>query len=180
MRSRISGCSRPTASGLPTHGHQRVSELATAAYVQACLRLPWVRYVGDEDAQAVVDGLETLTRYAVTGGAIDGAPPDRQVLIGHLQDLVDDAAPSHWSAARASGLSAATAPIYRGTEVVQEGEYLTDAFAREAVAFIERHQKRPFFLYLPFNAVHTPMHATDKRLERFASISDPMRRTYSR
>jgi arylsulfatase A-like enzyme len=70
------------------------------------------------------------------------------------------------------------APIYRGSEVVDEGEYLTDAFAREAVSFIEKHQKRPFFLYLPFNAVHTPMHATDKRLEEFASISDPMRRTY--
>ena len=68
-------------------------------------------------------------------------------------------------------------PIYRGTEAVQEPEYLTDAFAREAVSFIERHQNEPFFLYLPFNAVHTPMHATDKRLEKFASISDPMRRT---
>lgn len=70
------------------------------------------------------------------------------------------------------------APIYRGTEAVQEGEYLTDAFAREAISFIERHQNEPFLLYLPFNAVHTPMHATDKRLEKFASISDPMRRTY--
>lgn len=70
------------------------------------------------------------------------------------------------------------APIYRGTEVVREPEYLTDAFAREAISFIEKHQKQPFFLYVPFNAVHTPMHATDKRLEKFASISDPMRRTY--
>ena len=60
------------------------------------------------------------------------------------------------------------APIYRGTEVVQEPEYLTDAFAREAVAFVERHKDHPFFLYLAFNAVHTPMHATDDRLRRFA------------
>ena len=70
------------------------------------------------------------------------------------------------------------APIFRGTERVDEPEYLTDAFAREAIAFIEHHQRQPFFLYLAFNAVHTPMHATDKRLERFSSISDPMRRTY--
>jgi arylsulfatase A-like enzyme len=70
------------------------------------------------------------------------------------------------------------APIYRGTEVVMEKEYLTDAFAREAVAFIDRHQKEPFFLYLAFNAVHTPMHATDDRLKRFASITDNTRRTY--
>jgi len=71
------------------------------------------------------------------------------------------------------------APIYRGTEVVEEKEYLTDAFAREAVAFVERHKNQPFFLYLAFNAVHTPMHATDERLLRFANIADEQRRTYA-
>ncbi len=71
------------------------------------------------------------------------------------------------------------APIYRGTEVVEEREYLTDAFAREAVAFIDRHQKDEFLLYLAFNAVHTPMHATDARLARFSSIADERRRTYA-
>ena len=71
------------------------------------------------------------------------------------------------------------APIYRGTEQVTEKEYLTDAFAREAVAFIDRHQKAPFCLYLAFNAVHTPMHATDDRLKKFSSITDERRRTYA-
>lgn len=71
------------------------------------------------------------------------------------------------------------APIYRGTEVVEEPGYLTDALSREAVAFVERHKERPFFLYLAFNAVHTPMHATDDRLKRFASIEDETRRTYA-
>ncbi len=71
------------------------------------------------------------------------------------------------------------APIYRGDEVVQEKAYLTDAFGREAVGFIERHRDRPFFLYLAFNAVHTPMDATDERLARFAAIGDTSRRTYA-
>jgi len=71
------------------------------------------------------------------------------------------------------------APIYRGTEPVEKPDYLTDALAREAVAFVERHKEHPFFLYLAFNAVHTPMHATDARLERFASIQDETRRTYA-
>jgi arylsulfatase A-like enzyme len=71
------------------------------------------------------------------------------------------------------------APIYRGHEVVQETEYLTDAFAREAVAFIDRHKAQPFFLYLAFNAVHTPMQATDARLKQFTSIPAGMRRTYA-
>jgi arylsulfatase A-like enzyme len=71
------------------------------------------------------------------------------------------------------------APIYRGTKAVEEKEYLTDAFAREAVAFLDRHKGKPFFLYLAFNAVHTPMQATDARLKRFASIADETRRTYA-
>src|SRR5207248_4522210 len=70
-------------------------------------------------------------------------------------------------------------PIYRGTEVAMETEYLTDAFAREAVSFIDRHKARPFFLYLAFNAVHTPMHATDDRLKKLASIASSRRRTYA-
>ncbi len=71
------------------------------------------------------------------------------------------------------------APIFRGTTVFREMEYLTDAFAREAVSFIDRHREKPFFLYLAFNAVHTPMHATDDRLKKFASIGNSRRRTYA-
>jgi arylsulfatase A-like enzyme len=69
--------------------------------------------------------------------------------------------------------------ILRGTQQVDEKEYLTDAFGREAVEFIERHKSESFFLYLAFNAVHTPMQADDPRLKRFASISDGRRRTYA-
>lgn len=69
--------------------------------------------------------------------------------------------------------------ILRGTAPAKEKAYLTDAFAREAVAFIERHRAKPWFLFLAFNAVHTPMHADDARLARFAAIADPKRRTYA-
>ena len=69
--------------------------------------------------------------------------------------------------------------IQRGTETVIEKEYLTEAIAREAVAFIDRHKKEPFFLYLPFNAVHAPMEATDKYLARFKNIKDNLRRTHA-
>jgi arylsulfatase A-like enzyme len=69
-------------------------------------------------------------------------------------------------------------PLLRGFEQIDEKEYLTDAFAREATAFIDQHAKEPWFLYLTFNSVHTPMHATDKYLARFKDISDERRRTY--
>jgi arylsulfatase A-like enzyme len=69
--------------------------------------------------------------------------------------------------------------ILRATEPVDEKEYLTEAFAREAVAFIDRHKSEPFFLYLPFNATHGPLQATDKYLNRFSQISDTKRRTFA-
>ncbi len=75
----------------------------------------------------------------------------------------------------AEGLNA----IRRGDEPVVEKEYLTTALGREASAFIGQHQSKPWFLYLPFNAVHTPMHATEAKLKQFASIPNQRRRTYA-
>jgi arylsulfatase A-like enzyme len=69
-------------------------------------------------------------------------------------------------------------PIYRNMTAVNEDEYLTDAFAREAVAYIDRHQKEPFFLYAPFNAPHEPFQATQKYLDRFPNVKDERRRVY--
>lgn len=71
------------------------------------------------------------------------------------------------------------APILRGRENAMETEYLTDAFRREALGFIDRHKAEPFFLYLAFNAVHTPLQATEKYLQRFAHIQDQARRKYA-
>ena len=69
--------------------------------------------------------------------------------------------------------------VMRGTEQVNELDYLTDAFGREAVAFIDKHKSEPWFLYLAFNAVHTPMHATDERLAKFPNEKDEKRRKYN-
>jgi arylsulfatase A-like enzyme len=67
--------------------------------------------------------------------------------------------------------------IHRGNEPVQEKEYLTDAISREAVSFIDRHQDEPFFLYVAYNAVHSPLQALQKYLDRFAGVKDKKRRT---
>jgi len=69
--------------------------------------------------------------------------------------------------------------ILRGKEDAQEKQHLTEALGREAVAFIDRHAKKPFFLYLAFNAPHGPLEAPEKYLERFAAIRDEKRRTYA-
>ena len=69
-------------------------------------------------------------------------------------------------------------PILRGQSGVRESQYLTEAFAREACAFIERNKAKPFFLYLPFNAVHTPFETTEPYLKRFPGVNDQGRRVY--
>lgn len=70
-------------------------------------------------------------------------------------------------------------PILRGSEPVEEKEYLTDAFTREAVSYIDRHAGKPFFLYLTYNAVHTPMHPSERLASRFAHITDEKRRAFA-
>ncbi len=57
--------------------------------------------------------------------------------------------------------------------------YLTDDIGIEAEGFIERHADRPFFLYVAFNAPHTPLEAIDEDLSRYSSIGDSRRRTYA-
>lgn len=69
--------------------------------------------------------------------------------------------------------------LLRDRKRVEETEYLTDAFSREAVAFIDRYHDRPFFLYLSYNAPHTPLQATEKYLKRFPDIKDKKRRVYA-
>lgn len=51
----------------------------------------------------------------------------------------------------------------------EEGEYLTDREADEAVQFIREHQQQPFFLYMAHYAVHTPIQAKQGLTERYSN-----------
>ena len=70
-------------------------------------------------------------------------------------------------------------PLLDGRKPVTETPYLTDAFTDRAVDFIKRQKSQPFFLYLAYNAVHTPMQAPEKYLNRFPNVADKTRRTYA-
>ena len=70
-------------------------------------------------------------------------------------------------------------PIVRGGQPVVEAEYLTDALTREAVDFIDRHDDKPFFLYLAYNAVHSPLQGADAYMRKFAHIEDIHRRIFA-
>jgi len=47
------------------------------------------------------------------------------------------------------------------------GEYLTDRLTTEALRFIEKTADQPFFLYLPFYAVHTPLQAPEALVRKY-------------
>jgi arylsulfatase A-like enzyme len=55
--------------------------------------------------------------------------------------------------------------------------YTTEAFAARAVDWIERHKDGPWFLYLPFNAIHGPREAPERYRKRFAHVANENDRT---
>ncbi len=79
----------------------------------------------------------------------------------------------------ASQFDAYRTKLLRDNTRMEENEYLTDALSREAVNYIGQYQDGPFFMYLAYNAPHTPLQATEKYLSRFEDIEDPKRKTYA-
>ncbi|MBV9864950.1 MAG: sulfatase-like hydrolase/transferase [Abitibacteriaceae bacterium] len=62
-------------------------------------------------------------------------------------------------------------------EVYRNGQYLTEVITDKAINYIRRmaKSKQPFFLYVPYNAPHYPMHAPPKYLDRFPRLSPDRR-----
>lgn len=69
---------------------------------------------------------------------------------------------------------------HRNDRALRQEGHATDLIAGEAIELIGRHGggSRPFFLYVAFNAPHTPLQATKPWLDRFAHIADPKRRAH--
>jgi arylsulfatase B len=70
-------------------------------------------------------------------------------------------------------------PMMRGEKAIEEPRNLTDAFTDEAMDFFDRSKEKPFFLYLAYNAVHSPMQGTDAHMARFKEIPDVQRRIFA-
>lgn len=69
--------------------------------------------------------------------------------------------------------------IYRGREVQKLDGYTTDLFTDEAIDFMDRQAAKPWFLYLAYNAVHTPLELVEQHRSRIpADVTDPARRGY--
>jgi arylsulfatase A-like enzyme len=85
----------------------------------------------------------------------------------------------HHDADGAFGTAYSYDRIYRGRTLQKLDGYTTDLFTDEALAFMDRHAGRPWFLYLAYNAVHTPLEVLEKYGARVpASVTNPERRGY--
>ncbi|HET6524117.1 sulfatase-like hydrolase/transferase [Sphingopyxis sp.] len=70
------------------------------------------------------------------------------------------------------------AVTFNGSQRFHPKGHMTDYFADEAIEAIEANRNRPFFMYLAFNAPHTPLQATKADYDRLPQIKDHKTRVY--
>lgn len=69
---------------------------------------------------------------------------------------------------------------YRDNEPVHEEGYTTTLLGEDAARLIRSHDaSTPLYLYLAFNAPHTPYQAPQEYIDRYPNIEEPTRRTYA-
>ena len=68
---------------------------------------------------------------------------------------------------------------YNGSKHFEPSEYMTDYLSNEAVKAIRANRSRPFFMYLAYNAPHTPLQALKSDYDALSHIEDHTLRTYA-
>jgi len=139
---------------------------------------PWVRYGLPLEERTLAQALkEAGYATAIVGKwhlghfAPDYLPIrrgfDRQY--GHYNGAID-----YFAHTRDGGLD-----WHRDDRALREEGYSTRLIAREAVKLVAEHAgKRPFLLYVPFNAVHAPHQVPAEYTRPYANLKGP-RRTYA-
>jgi arylsulfatase A-like enzyme len=72
-----------------------------------------------------------------------------------------------------------TTRLFRGKTPFTPDKYMTDVFTDEAVRYIHEKKDDPFFLYMPYNAPHSPLQAPKKYYDRLGHIEDHKTRVYT-
>lgn len=79
----------------------------------------------------------------------------------------------------ATGPTGEPVPIFRGLTQVETPANHMEAFCKEALAFVDKHQREPFFLYLPYSAVHGPYVGPEPWAQKFDTLVPINRRKYA-
>ena len=67
---------------------------------------------------------------------------------------------------------------FNGSKPFHAGKYMTDYLSDQAAAAIKANRNRPFFIYLAYNAPHTPFQATKADYDALSAIRDRRTRIY--
>ncbi len=67
---------------------------------------------------------------------------------------------------------------FNGGPAFHAGEYMTDYLSDQAAAAIKANRNRPFFIYLAYNAPHTPFQATKADYDALSAVRDQRTRVY--
>jgi arylsulfatase A-like enzyme len=92
-------------------------------------------------------------------------------MVNYIQDSFS--AKHQWKMGRQE-----TSAIRRNDKIIKESRYLTDAIKEEAISYMAIHKKDLFFLYVAFNAVHTPFQAPRYYYELYENVPDENKRVY--
>lgn len=68
---------------------------------------------------------------------------------------------------------------FNGGKLFNPSHYMTDYLTDEAVKAIDANKNRPFFMYLAYNAVHTPLQAPKADYDALSHIKDHRMRVYA-
>ncbi|PKQ08673.1 MAG: sulfatase [Alphaproteobacteria bacterium HGW-Alphaproteobacteria-12] len=68
---------------------------------------------------------------------------------------------------------------FNGSPRFEPSRYMTDYLTDEAVKAIDANRNRPFFMYLSYNAVHTPLQALKSDYDKLSHIENHTLRTYA-
>ena len=79
---------------------------------------------------------------------------------------------SYWPLSLKATLEHPEARMEKGFGIFEEPKkYLTDAIADEASNFMERHKDAPFFMFVSFNGVHSPLQASEEDLSMIKELT---------
>ncbi|MDP4878695.1 MAG: sulfatase-like hydrolase/transferase, partial [Opitutales bacterium] len=68
--------------------------------------------------------------------------------------------------------------LMRNEKPVDVKGYLTTQLTDEAIGFVERNQDDPFFLFVSYNAPHSPLQAPEETVAQFSHLEGWERQTY--
>ncbi|MGE4488897.1 MAG: sulfatase-like hydrolase/transferase [Kiritimatiellales bacterium] len=73
----------------------------------------------------------------------------------------------------------ATPLEFNGINLPPQEGYLSDLLTSQAISFMRNYKDRPLFLYMAYNAPHTPLEAPKKYIEKYNHIPNEKRRNYA-